>query len=115
MSNQIKLLLLVVIVALTAACSSGPKPEIVGRSASEIAELFGDYAWQVDCTVRNNGDSGQITVVAKLDGFGGAWTKRETTTIGSGEERLVSFQFPEAEFQLFGDSDAQYTCNWELP
>ncbi len=115
MVNRLGLGLLVVTVALTAACSSGPEPEIVGRSASESAELFGDYAWQVDCTVRNNGDSGQVTVVAELDGFGGAWTKRETTTLQSGQERLVSFQFPEAEFQLFGDSNAQYTCNWELP
>ena len=115
MPDRIRLTLLVIAVALTAACSSGPKPEIVGRSASELTELFGDYAWQVDCTVRNNGDSGQITVVADFNGYGGAWTKRETSTIGSGEERLFTFQFPEAIFQLFSDSSATYMCGWELP
>ena len=92
-----------------------PSPEIVGRSTTELGGLFADYTIQVHCTVRNNGSTGQMTVLAELDGLGGAWTKRDSSVVGSNEERLFTFDFPEVETQLFGDNSYTYNCAVRVP
>lgn len=62
--------------------------------------------------MRNNGRSGESEVIAELNG-GGFWKKRETMTVGKGQEQNVVFEFPEAE--LFGEglSGFKYQCSPE--
>ena len=109
------LLLASVALLLLTACSSRPEPEIVGRSATEGGGLFGDATVQVECQVRNTGATGSITVRAAVDAQNGAWTKLQTSVIGKGETRTFTFDFPEVEYQLFGDNSYEYNCGWKVP
>ncbi len=101
---------LLVVGFLLASCGLiGPKPEIVGVTARDGAPGL-DYTVWVDCTVRNNGASGDITVVAELSG-GGSWEKRETVSVGKNAERKVTLAFPEATFLNTGLNGYQYNCS----
>jgi hypothetical protein len=94
---------------LILACSLGPRPEIVGVSASENLSNL-DYTVYVDCTVRNNGGDGDIEVSATLRN-GGFWTKRESVFVAKNSERKVTLGFPEVEFLEAGLSGYQYNCS----
>ena len=94
-----------------AACNvvNPPKPEIVGQTARDGSPGF-DYTIWVQCTVGNNGGDGRIEVTGTLSG-GGSWTKRETVHVASGQERMVTFTFPEPEFLSAGLSGYRYGCS----
>ncbi len=117
-----KIIFLAGIGALLTACSSaaepaasGPAPEIVERSTTQTTPLNGDPSVQVLCTIRNNGDSGAITALASLDSSVGSFTEHQTLTLVNNEERQITFEFPEFEYQLFGNNGYEYSCGWELP
>ena len=95
--------------AVLTACNvvNPPKPEIVGQTAREGSPGF-DYTIYVQCTVRNNGGDGQIEVAATLNA-GGSWKKRQTVSVNSDQERMVTLTFSEPEF-LSGLS-YQYQCS----
>ena len=73
-----------------------PKPEVVGATSRTGAPGF-DYTIYVDCTVRNRGSGGQVTVLAELnaDGF---WKKEQTVFIAEDATQKVTFTFPEPAF-----------------
>lgn len=98
-------------VAVLTACNvtNPPKPEIVGQTARSGSPGF-DYTIWVDCTIRNNGGNGQFEVAARLNA-GGSWTKRQTVSVSSGQERMVTLTFPEPEFLSAGLGSAQYQCS----
>ena len=99
---------------LIAACSSDPPEfEIVGRSASDGTDLFGDYTVRVECDIRNGGGSGRVTVTAFVDATIGAWTKRQSSVMREGESRTFTFDFPEIEDQSVGDNSYEYVCGLE--
>lgn len=107
---------------LLTACSSGaepaasgPDPEITDRSTTQAIPAVGDPLVQVLCTVRNNGEAGAITALASLDSSVGSFTERQTLTLASGEERQITFEFPEFEYQQFGNNGYEFSCGWELP
>ncbi len=117
-----RIIFLAGISALFIACSSaagpvasGPAPEIIERSTTQTTPLVGDPLVQVLCTIRNNGESGAITALASLDSSVGSFTERQTLSIASNEERQITFEFPEFEYQLFGNNGYEFSCGWELP
>ncbi len=117
-----KIIFLAGISALLTACSSaaepaasGPAPEITERATTQTTPPSGDPLVQVLCTIRNDGDSGTITALASLDSSVGSFTERQTVSIASNEERQITFEFPEFEYQLFGNNGYEYSCGWELP
>ena len=117
-----RVIFLVGISVLLTACSSaagpvasGPAPEIVDRSTTQIIPSSGDPLVQVLCTIRNKGESGAITALASLDSSVGSFTERQTLSLASNEERQITFEFPEFEYQLFGNNGYEFSCGWELP
>jgi len=85
----------------------GPKPEIVGQNVRE-GMGFLDYKLLVDCTVRNRGSDGSVTVFAELRS-GGQWKKERTIFLAEGATEKVTFTFSEAT--LFGGGfSANYNC-----
>jgi len=91
-----------------ATLSNQPRPEIVGVTARES---FGfDYKVFVDCTVKNNGTTGTITVQANLSN-GGRWKKERTLAIAEGATELVTLEFPEATLLGTGLSGYRYNCS----
>jgi len=89
----------------------GPRPEIVGQTATDGAPGF-DYTVYVDCTVRNNGAKGNITISAELRN-GSFWKKRDTVYLEKNMERKVTFTFAEAEFLEMGLSGYRFGCQTE--
>ena len=73
----------------------GVEPELVGVSYSTDSELFGDYKMIVHCTVRNNGDDGDIEIIADLRTDEGQWRKRQTIFVAADSEEKVDIVFPE--------------------
>ena len=85
---------------LSVACGpSGPKPEIVAATATEALSGF-DYVVRVECSVKNSGDDGNVTVAAALNASGD-WTKEETIFMKGGGRESVILEFPEVT--LLGD------------
>ena len=90
-------------VLLTAvACSSAVGifnkvvPETIVESARD-AVVDGDYIIWVDCTIKNNGDSGEVEVQANVNPFsGGNWRSTQRVHIKAGEQEVVTFEFPQA-------------------
>ncbi len=85
-----------------------PAPEIVGATSRSGSPGL-DYTVWIDCTVRNNGDTGEITLVAELRN-GEFWRKREVISLSADTERLVTFAFPEATVLRAGLSGYKYSC-----
>ena len=102
---------------------SSPDPEIVGAEAEFFAK-DADYQADVLCTVRNNGDPGNITVKASLTS-GGFWSKREVVHLDRDASRQLVFNFKGPNFpweQLLGVlmpsgntklERSEYTCEAE--
>lgn len=91
--------------------SSAPNtvaPEVVGIISRDGFQNF-DYIVYVDCTVRNNGADGNITVVAELSN-GGFWKKRDEVFISANTERKVTLAFPEATLLDTGLGGYRYNC-----
>ena len=84
-----------------------PVPEIVGATARESLGL--DYQVHVDCTIKNNGASGDITVTAELN-KGGFWEKEQTVFIPEDGTKKVTLTFSEPTFLGGGLTSGQYTC-----
>lgn len=107
-----KLTTAVLLLSALIGCSAlGPSPEITGTTAREGIPNF-DYTVFVECTVRNNGREGDVTVVAQLQG-GGFWKKRATVHLLSKSEQKVTIAFPEADLLAAGLSGLQYGCATE--
>ena len=100
--------LLAMIPVLLVACGSfGPQIEIVGVQAQES---FGfDYAVHVDCTIKNNGNTKDVTVGAELS-KGGWWKKERTVRLQEGESQTVRITFSEPTFLSGGISDGEFLC-----
>lgn len=83
-----------------------PRPVIVAQSG--VDGLSGlDYVGNVSCTVRNDGGSGATRVTATFM-QDGTWTRTQTVYLGAGEQRDVTFVFPEATMLSF--SSMRYRC-----
>lgn len=112
LSKTILLLIFLVLAALIscqtiAKVLKQPLPEIIGTTARES---FGfDYQVHVDCTVRNNGASGQVTIFAELR-KGGYWKKEETIFLPENESRMVTLTFSEPTFLSGGLTSGSYSC-----
>ena len=96
-----------------AACSGAaklinqPLPEIVGQTARES---FGtDYKIIIECTVKNRGAEGSVTVSARLEN-GGSWVKEAEIDLLEGETRMVTLEFPEATLLSAGLRGYRYVC-----
>ena len=87
-----------------------PLPELVGQTTRDGSPGF-DYTIWVDCTIRNNGASGNIEVTATLRG-GGSWIKRETVYIAGDDEKLVTLAFPEVKLLSAGLGGYEYVCGY---
>jgi hypothetical protein len=85
-----------------------PLPEVVGQTARDGSPGFNYTVW-VDCTIRNNGASGNIEVQASLTG-GGSWTKRETVYVEEDGEKMVTLAFPEVTLLGGGLGGFEYVC-----
>lgn len=92
---------------------SGSKIELVGQESESIIPLIGEDSVVVKCRFLNKGNALTITAKAEVDGPNGSWTKRRITNIASDDEREIVFDFPEADFSLFGDNSYTYGCGWE--
>jgi hypothetical protein len=104
---------LIVLIVLAVACSGAakllnePLPEIVGQTARES---FGtDYKILIDCTVKNNGADGLVTVKAQLRN-GGSWVKEAEIDMLEDETRMVTLEFPEATLLGTGVRGYRYFC-----
>ena len=100
--------LIVVLLAAFTACGS---IEIIGETAREGAQLSGYTIW-VDCTVRNNVASREVTIVGELRN-GGFWKKRETVFLEKDSEQKVTIPFPEASLLDAGLGGYAYKCATE--
>ena len=98
---------------LIAACSAGPAPEIVGQSATGSGSLFGDATVQVECEIRNAGDTGNVIVTAFVEAQNGALLKRQISVINGGKTRVFTFDFPEFEYRLLGGDSFEFSCGLE--
>ncbi len=104
---------LVVLFALGVGCSGAaklinqPLPEIVGQTAREN---FGtDYKILIDCTVKNSGAEGSVTVSARLEN-GGFWVKETELDLLEDETHTVTLEFPEATLLSAGLRGYRYVC-----
>ena len=57
--------------------------------------LFGDYAIIVECTVRNNGEEGDIQLIADLQTDEGRWMKWQSIFVLADTQQRISIEFPE--------------------
>jgi len=89
--------------------------KLVGRPVAEIVattapQSFGiDYQVHVDCTVRNRGASGLVTVSAELT-KGGFWQREQMVFIPADETQQVTFAFSEPAFFWGGLNSGSYVC-----
>jgi hypothetical protein len=84
-----------------------PVPIIVAQNGVDgFAGL--DYVGNVSCTVRNKGGMGSARVTATFM-QDGSWTRSQTIFLGPGEERDVTFVFPEAK--AFSSHAMRFTCS----
>ena len=83
----------------------GPEPEIVALSVDEMHSLS-DY--KVKCSIRNNGEAGNVAVEASVrkDGW---WMQERYVRFSRGETRNLEFVFPEPSF--WSSSSIGYECN----
>jgi hypothetical protein len=85
-----------------------PLPELVGATARESFGL--DYQVNVDCTVKNRGAAGNVTVAAELN-LGGFWRKEQEEFIPEGDTQLVTIAFSEPRLLSGGLSSGSYKCD----
>jgi len=89
--------------------------KLVGRPDVEIVtttapQTFGaDYQVHVDCTVRNRGASGLVTISAELT-KGGYWQRQQMVFIPADETQQVTFSFAEPAFFWGGLNSGSYVC-----
>ena len=110
------LMLAISAISMIAACSfGGPNVRFVDTSTTEFTDSTGNYSLAVRCTARNEGDAGEVTITAGVDGLGGAWTESETSEMLADEQREFLFTFPEVTRQTPGLGDYRYSCTAEAP
>ncbi len=102
---------------VSAACGdhvpiiNDPQPEIVSADAPDgLADA--EYTVWVGCEVKNNGDTGDITVSAELGGSG-FWKKEQTVAISEGTTEKVEIAFAEADLLEEGLDGFKFTCKAE--
>lgn len=114
------LLLLTPVVALTVACSTfssdatpatatpppPPQPAVVERAARDLES----GGIEIECTVRNDGSSGNIEVAVTVDSEDGYWKESEAVWIEKDRESKVAKEFPEVSSGL-ESRRLQYTCS----
>ena len=105
------LYVLAAVLALTVACSVLPDPEVVGRTARKVDAGFLAWELEVQCTIRNNGSSGNVEVAVTVDSSDGYWKKREVVWIDKSREQKVIIDFPEVGGGLlYSPDDLKYGC-----
>ena len=115
MKSALTLISTITLLASAVSCNltpggvNRPKPEFVGSSAREANE-GSEYTIWVECKVRNNGDGGEIDIVAQLRN-GGAWERRQTVSLAEGAEETLVFEFKEATVLESGVGGYSYTCS----
>ena len=101
---------LVAVLLVAVACSSsvGIFNKVQPRTIDAVARdgfVEDDYIVWVDCIILNEGDSGEVEVVANLSPIsGGTWTEKRRVHMDGGEEAVVTFEFPRA-FELRPELD----------
>ncbi len=84
-----------------------PRPVVVAQTGTDgLAGL--DYVGNVSCTIRNDGGSGAARVSAMFS-QDGMWTRSQTIVLTAGEQREVTFVFPEATLLSF--NGMRYRCS----
>ncbi len=111
--RTVGLITLLLVLLVAAACDSSPSPEIVVSTSRDGGIRSFDYTVWVDCTVRNNGEEGTVTVIGELISGDEFWKKRESFFLSKGEERLVTLAFPEATLLDEGLGSYEYQCSAE--
>ena len=103
------LLVLTAVLALTVACSTltptptpipPPVQEIVGHTWHKADAGFLTWELEVECTIRNNGGSGNIEVAVTYDSSGAYWKKRAK----------VVTEFPEVTGGILFSPSGNYAC-----
>ena len=86
-----------------------PQPEV---SASLIHEGSpgGNYTVWVDCTIRNFGGNGDITVIATLTVGNNSWEQQQELWMSGDTEHLFRFQFSEITFIGRLLTQSRYLC-----
>ncbi len=74
-----------------------PQVEVTSRTIRDGYEGL-DYVVYVDCTVKNSGGSGKVTVYAKVTQGSSYWQREQQIYINDGESRDLSFTFKEVSF-----------------
>lgn len=84
-----------------AGVAPAPRWVVEGVNGTDNCTVLGDYCLRVTCMVRNVGDAvGVVTVVAELLPETGSATNRQTTVrLEPAQERLLEFDFREAEIE----------------
>ena len=85
-----------------------PDPQIIGQQGEEAMSGF-DYRFDVFCTIRNDGGTGNITVKAKLQ-KGGSWEKREVIHLSENASHNLTFKFTEPSLRSGGLGSGKYWC-----
>ena len=114
MSKKFALMIATATISVTASCLfGGPELRSADISSTEFTDSLGNYSLEVRCTFLNIGDTGQVTVTAKVDGLGGLWVESETSKMASNEERPFTFTFLEVVRQQFGSGGYDISCTGE--
>ena len=117
MSRNVSLLGLALLLLSAVGCdgvaklANQPAPEIVGEASRDGTTGFLDYTVWIDCTVRNNGADGDITVEGELRSTDGFWNKRATVFVAAGAEAKAVLEFSEATLLNSGLDGYQYGCS----
>ncbi|MFN7702225.1 MAG: hypothetical protein ACK6CU_01775 [Deltaproteobacteria bacterium] len=85
---------------------AGPRPEVVGMDSHDGMDGLSYYYW-VDCTVRNDGAAGPVTVEARIERPGSFDTQRQTIQLAEGAQQTVNFRFGANMF----DGQYEYRCS----
>ena len=83
-------------------------PEVLRSRIRDGTPNF-DYTIWLDCTIRNNGDDGQVVVIGELEN-GGVRRKQQSIFMESETEMRVTISFPEVIFRGAGLSAYSYQC-----
>ena len=105
---------LLVVIAVATACGGSEEPqvpqvEITGVDARDEYSLT-DYRVHVDCTLRNKGGAGVVTVEAELS-LNGWWKKEVLVDLAAGEARTVTLTFEEPKFLTDALANSRYQCS----
>lgn len=69
-----------------------------------------DYGFEVDATIRNDGDDGDVRLTASLNSSEGKWERNQTIRLTKGQVRSLQFIFPEPTNNAT-NVEGHFTCS----